>query len=374
MTYIGSHISLFSGVGMTDIAAEAYGYETIATAEVDPFCRRILRQRFPNARHYEDVRQVQASPNGTDEAASGGRIQRPLLMSGGFPCQDLSGLRNGDGLKGARSGLWSEFARCIGEFQPDYVLIENVSRLRTSGLDRVLIDLCRLGYVARWDGIPAAYVGAPHLRDRLFIVAWKSSGPSGAGRDATWSVGTHFDRIIPTRGARTKIDRFSRAGEMRGRFIRSIPSETSVADSRKSGHPDILGHGRRLLPTPRSAANEWRTTKAAPSHGNTHGSTLAGTLNDLDRMLGRTRAPSSDSAGNINPEYVEWMMGLPLGWSNPSTANNALRAHPLWHREPSIPRTASVPERRARLGALGNGLVPQCAMKALDLIPNLPKR
>jgi DNA (cytosine-5)-methyltransferase 1 len=92
-------------------------------------------------------------------------------ICGGFPCQDISRAGNQAGLAGKRSGLWFEYARLIGEIRPAFVIVENVSTLLHRGLDAVLGSLAEIGYDADWDCIPASYVGAPHIRDRLWIVA-----------------------------------------------------------------------------------------------------------------------------------------------------------------------------------------------------------
>lgn len=330
----GYHISLFAGVGMTDIAVEAAGFQTIATAEIDPFCRRVLATRFPSAVHYADVRDVSINclP-----------VSRPLLISGGFPCQDVSSIGTRQGLQGARSGLWSEFARVIGEFRPEYVLVENVAALRTRGLETVLRDLASLGYDVRWDCIPAAAVGAWHLRDRLFIVGAKSPTPE------------------PFTGPYSP----ERAGMVHGGQQHPMSPFSTVRQARAKA----TDAGIRLLPTPRRAPNEWRTTRNAPTHGSTHGATLAGMVNDLERAAGRVPARSSDSAGNINPEWVEWLMGIPIGWTSPDVQASDLSIHSGWAKEPSIPRTVDKPpHRRHRLCALGNGLVPQAAAVALEWI------
>lgn len=380
---MGSHISLFSGAGMTDIAAEAAGYKTVATAEIDPWNRKLLGVRFPDAVHYANVRDVRTTvePN----------IQRPLLISGGFPCQDVSVAGHAKGLAGERSGLWSEFKRVIAEFRPDKVLIENVAVLRSRGLDQVLCDLAKLGYDARWDCIPAAAVGAPHLRDRIWIVAESTNGDPDWWDAADWCVRTYHDYIIPTDGIGEMVTRLSRAGTMVGRFIREdepratiksaraggiLPTPTKQGGSNNGGPAQFkrnslpLNAYVKLYPTPRRAPNEWRTTKNAPSHGKTHGATLAGTINDLERSEGRTPAPPSESCGNLSPAFVEWMMGLPEGWTNPDVPNDALVPHNGWTVEPTPRTEADAPHRRQRLMALGNGLVPQAAWFALDHLSN----
>jgi DNA (cytosine-5)-methyltransferase 1 len=99
------------------------------------------------------------------------------VLAGGFPCQDLSYAGKGAGIDGERSGLWGEYARLIRELRPRYVVVENVTALLARGMGRVLGDLAACGYDAEWDCIPAAAVGAPHRRDRVWIVAY----PNGAG-------------------------------------------------------------------------------------------------------------------------------------------------------------------------------------------------
>jgi DNA (cytosine-5)-methyltransferase 1 len=94
------------------------------------------------------------------------------LICGGFPCQDISHAGKGAGIDGERSGLWSEYARIIGEIRPRYAIVENVAALLGRGLERVLGDLAALGYDAEWHCIPASAVGAPHRRDRIWIVAY----------------------------------------------------------------------------------------------------------------------------------------------------------------------------------------------------------
>lgn len=320
----GSHVSLFAGVGMIDLAAEAAGFETVASAEVDPFCRSVLQKRFPNSDHYGDVREMQAFG-----------VERPLLLSGGFPCQGISASGSAKGLDDHRSGLWSEFSRLIGEFRPEFVLIENSPMLRTRGMEVVLSDLVRVGYSAKWDGITAQSVGAPHLRDRIFIIARSDGSPE-----------------LPEFPAK-----FGRAGFIRDGKIIEAKSKYPVKRKKSLG----------LLPTPRHANNEWRTTRNAPTHGNGHGKTLAGELNDRERAAGMTPAPSSDNCGNINPEFVEWFMGLPCSYTDPTVDNNDLGVHSGWGNWPPLPYTAAnVPNRKGRLMALGNGCVPQAAAQALS--------
>ncbi len=354
----GFHISLFAGVGMTDLAMGSLGWTTVATAESDPWCRGILRKRFA-ACHFPDVNNVRI---GDDEWSRG--VPRPLLVSGGFPCQGTSASGAGRGLSDPRSGLWGEFARVIHEFRPDLVFIENSPMLKTRGLDRVLCDLSDERYDARWDCFPAASVGAPHLRDRLFLVAWPRKSEEIDYSDlerpylgAACTAGIYRTAWLNNEGGDKFVKRLPRAGELRCGFV----------SERKALAPLRGYRGLHLYPTPRRAPNDWRTTQNAPSHGKTHGKTLAGEVNDQERSMGRTPAKSSNSAGNMNPVWVEWLMGLPLGWTDPDVDNGDLICHPGWLHAPcDMPRTIfPQAHRRARLMALGNGLVPQAAARAL---------
>jgi DNA (cytosine-5)-methyltransferase 1 len=147
------------------------GWRTICAVELNPHCQRVLltRQRdglLPRFPIWDDVRTFDGNP-------WRGHVD---VISGGFPCQDISSAGRGAGIDGSRSGLWSEFARIIGEVRPAWVLIENSPHLRTKGLVRVLKNLAELGYDARWDVLGAAHVGAPHLRRRMWIVAHANNG------------------------------------------------------------------------------------------------------------------------------------------------------------------------------------------------------
>lgn len=141
------------------------GFRTVAFCETDKYCRRVLRKHWPHVPIFGDIRELDAV--GLFRAGV-----RPRVLCGGFPCQDISTAGNRAGLAGARSGLWREFARLIGELRPEYVLVENVSALLHRGLGEVLGDLAALGFDAEWHCIPAASLGAPHRRDRIWIVAY----------------------------------------------------------------------------------------------------------------------------------------------------------------------------------------------------------
>lgn len=153
--------SLFSGIGGLELGLEWAGVgHTVWQVEQDEYCRAVLAKHWPHATRYEDVRNVGRS-----------NLEPVDVICGGFPCQDISLAGKGAGLAGERSGLWFEYARIVRELRPRYVVVENVAALLGRGMGVVLGCLAELGYDAEWSRIAAADVGAPHGRERIFIVA-----------------------------------------------------------------------------------------------------------------------------------------------------------------------------------------------------------
>lgn len=161
-------ISLFAGIGGMDLGLERAGMRCVAQVEIDDYATKVLQKHWPDVARFRDVRECGAS-----------NLPRADLICGGFPCQDISYAGRGAGLAGERSGLWYEFARIIREIRPRYVLVENVAALLNRGMGDVLGTLASLGYDAEWSIISACAMGAPHSRERLFIVAY----PSGDRRE-----------------------------------------------------------------------------------------------------------------------------------------------------------------------------------------------
>jgi DNA (cytosine-5)-methyltransferase 1 len=158
-------LDLFAGLGGFSLGLERTGgFTTAAFCEREPYPRKILAQWWPEVPIYDDV----CTLTGERLAADGIAVD---VITGGFPCQDISFAGKGAGLAGERSGLFYEVARLIGELEPRFVILENVSALLSRGLDAVLGTLASLGYDAEWHCIPASYLGAPHDRDRIWIVA-----------------------------------------------------------------------------------------------------------------------------------------------------------------------------------------------------------
>lgn len=168
------HLSLFSGIGGLDLAATWAGFTTIAFCERDAFCQAVLRRHWPGVPIYADIADL------TDAVVAGlGPID---LLSGGFPCQPFSNAGKRLGQADDRY-LWPEMRRVIAAARPGWVCAENVDDLVRMALDDVLADLEALGYTGGAVVLPACAVGAPHIRERCFVVAHANGGAASERRD-----------------------------------------------------------------------------------------------------------------------------------------------------------------------------------------------
>jgi DNA (cytosine-5)-methyltransferase 1 len=154
--------SLFSGIGGLELGLQSLGLGPVAWhCDADPAARRVLAEHWPEARCFEDVRDIDATADRVD------------IITGGFPCQPVSVAGKRKAQRDTR-WLWPHFAAVVDVLRPRLVFIENVPGLRTAGLRDVLVDLAALGFDATWDCFSAEEVGAPHRRRRLFVLAYSS--------------------------------------------------------------------------------------------------------------------------------------------------------------------------------------------------------
>jgi DNA (cytosine-5)-methyltransferase 1 len=284
--------SLFSGIGGFDLGLERAGMRVVWQCESDDFCRRVLAEHWPDVPRFEDVR-------GLSSAAGTPQVD---VLCGGFPCQGLSNAGLRLGLLDPRSGLWSEFARLVGDLRPRYVVVENVAGLLVRGLGRVLGDLAALGYDAEWDCLPASAFGAHHERDRIWLVAYPN-GDDGGSRGAWGSSPGGAGQSEPERPL--QVAHTNGAGREQRRGAEPVRAQLAAAErGGEVAHPERIG---RL--------------------GRSNGS-----------------APSLGAGAHPEPE------GAGLDWRR------------SWEPEPDVGRVAhGVPARVDRLRSLGNALVPQIA-------------
>jgi DNA (cytosine-5)-methyltransferase 1 len=160
-------LALFAGAGGGILGGKLLGWKTICAVEIEPYCIERLIQR-QNEGLFEPF------PIWDDIQTFSGIEWEGLVdvVSGGFPCQDISVAGKGSGIEGERSGLWAEMFRVVCEVRPKFVFVENSPTLTSRGLGRVLGNLASVGYDAEWDVFGAHHIGAPHKRDRIWILAY----------------------------------------------------------------------------------------------------------------------------------------------------------------------------------------------------------
>ena len=320
-------LSLFSGIGGLDLAAEACGIETVAMCEIEPFPVSILQKRWPGVPIYDDVRKIK----GSEIIERLGAID---VVHGGFPCQDLSdagrkaGLIDSEG-NVTRSGLWFEMLRIISECRPRFIVAENVRGAIRLALDTVKNSLEREGYSVRAIVIPASAFGAPHQRERIFIV-----GVRRDVADACWTglQGYEFGRGDSQKARRT------------------------ITKCREDGR-----------------INFWRTPDANAQRGAMSESLFqrrvktGKPININAQVAHEERQKSDATGGQLNPAWVEQLMGYPDGWTDPDCDEpTPWLGWPARPGEPQYPyehpRTVTGMKNKAkRLKALGNSVVPQQA-------------
>ncbi len=286
--------SLFTGIGGLDIALESCGITPLWQVEVDPFCNSVLERHWPDVRRYGDIREIDWTG-----------VERPDILFGGFPCQPFSVAGQNRGADDERN-MWPETYRAICELRPRYIFLENVPGLLAHGyFGRILGDLAEDGYDAVWDTFTAAEVGAPHRRERLFILAY---------------AGQQHEQL-QQRAAGTEPTR-----EVHGLADPAI-------DIRRASRDD----GRE----PPHGAGDW---DVADTEGQRERTT-----DDAQRTEPRTD-PRQDASGRSG-------FSFPPGPDDRDAWARVLAEMP--EAEPAVCRVATgVPDRTHRLKALGNAVVP----------------
>lgn len=173
-----NELALFAGAGGGILGGKLLGWRTVCAVERDAYAAQVIAQR-------QNDGCLEPFPIWSDVCSFDGEPWRGIVdvVSGGFPCQDISSAGKGRGLDGDRSGLWREMARIVGEVRPRFVFVENSPMLTIRGLGAVLGDLATLGFDARWGVLGASALGAPHRRERIWIAAYADPDFVRAPRD-----------------------------------------------------------------------------------------------------------------------------------------------------------------------------------------------
>lgn len=397
--------SMFSGIGGLDLAAErAFDGELAWAVEREPHCAKVLRRHWPMAQVVEgDVQQVDPS-----------KLAPVDVLTGGFPCTDLSVAGKRAGLDGERSGLYSEVLRFAGVLQPEWLVLENVIGI-LKYRERIEGDLSQLGYGSAWVQRAASDVGAPHWRRRVFIICKRGGEHLGVISKHGRIPGGFWPTALAD-GDRVAM--FKQGGEPLGRAVRW---PTATARDWKSGSASdatMQRNSRPLAevvrwPTPTRAAGtggqtsrsgkrkgemllggavketRWPTAVAGDAKAcgsrNTPGSKAhkGVTLTDATRGDGGTGRLGKRRPGRLSADWVETLMGFPIGWTLPEGHNiHAKMGTGSWTKFPSRwpagrgeeqhgwepPRLLEgkpVKGRPARLKALGNAVVPKQGFVAI---------
>jgi len=308
-------LDLFSGIGGFSLAASwVWGddLEIAGFCEIDKYAQKVLKKNFPGVPIFEDIQEL-----------DGKRFTDIDLITGGFPCQDISIAGKGEGIEGSRSGLWSEMHRVISEIRPRYALIENVPMLIHRGLERVLCDLAQIGYDAEWQIVGADDVGAWHRRKRIWIVAYPN-------RDRTkWNESENGTGRRP-----------EQSGE-------NVPNSKSKRHRRRDSEECGI-EGREFL-----ANKQGRSEMGSETQG--CGESPGDVPNSNRKRSQRMESESQKS------QRSDKQTGLQGGTGNGG----------WWDVEPDVGRVAhGIPKRVDRLRGLGNAIVPQVVyeiMKKLKL-------
>jgi DNA (cytosine-5)-methyltransferase 1 len=299
--------SLFAGIGGFDLGFERAGMQCKWQVEIDPYCQKVLAKHWPNVRKHDDVRTVDES------------FERVDAIIGGFPCQDISNAGLRAGIDGSRSGLWSEYVRIIRVLRPRFVIVENVAALLVRGFDRVLGDLASCGFNAEWQVLSAAAFGAPHIRERVFVIAC-NNGNAHSKCETEERTSSEQQQTSNTSRNRRK------------------PSSKKVADS--------TSKRRREAGEFRCDQSQERIASGSEAISNTEGIGLEG-IRTARQQITFTRLSKA--------EFERCRNG----------------AREFWAIEPDVGRVANgIPKRVDRLRCLGNAIVPQVAEYVGRMIVN----
>ena len=329
---------LFAGIGGFSLGLERAGMKCAWQVEIDPYARAVLNKHWPDVPKHDDVRTF--PPTHTQDFSVD-------LICGGFPCQDISYAGKGAGLAGARSGLWHEFARIIGEIRPKYVLVENVAALLTRGMGEVLGTLASLGYDAEWHVISASAVGAPHRRERVWIIGVRVRNDTEANSPCADSdcFGSHQSDMHVIGDAELQYEQDRVAGsvccDVSDANYKS-KSALPVHDVSRSGVPEFAGSDV-------ADTNGWRQQKRSELHrSKIQQQTDASQRNDACGC--RADVSNADRARREQQRRAK-----PIRAKQPAVERSG-----WWESEPDVGRVAhGIPSRVDRVRCLGNAVVPQ---------------
>ncbi len=338
-------LALFAGTGGGILGGGLLGWRTVCAVERDAYAAQVLAQR-------QNDGVLEAFPIWSDVCSFDGTRWRGVVdvVSGGFPCQDISAAGKGAGIEGSRSSMWKQMARIISEVQPRYAFVENSPMLTTRGLGVVLADLATMGFDAEWGVLSAADVGAPHLRERIWIL-----GYSNNNGQVTTKIRTSFNK---------RVNYSSTRQEKAGKFTRSSEQYAELANTISYGrnqrrHDDGQYDGS-ILNSNGELQNVADTEKLHRNGGTIYREYSKSKISKFGNSCCQEDVPNTSSKNAQRQRSVTIGVESQLG-----DIGNAS----WWITEPYVGRVANgVAFRVDRLKAIGNGQVPLCAATAFILL------
>ena len=325
-----NELALFAGAGGGILGGKLLGWRTVCAVEWEQYPASVLCAR-------QNDKILSPFPIWDDVQTFDGKPWAGIVdvVSGGFPCQDISVAGGGDGLDGERSGMWREMARIIGEVRPKYCFVENSPMLTSRGLGTVLRDLAQLGFDAEWGVLGADEVGANHKRKRIWIVAYSNSN-------------SNFWAKSKSNGVQNQTKRKARS--------QNSPTWQS------SGTSDVL---RKIALQRHEESNMAYSSFQPISNKSNSRSNIGLTEQQGKRARNINGSCSKTNVSNSSSKNVERQcksIGI-------QEARKTIGSSSWWNIEPRVDRVANgVAARVDRLKAIGNGQVPLCAATAWELL------
>lgn len=333
-----NELHLFAGAGGGILAGQLLGHRCVCAVEWEAYAQAVLVARqndgtFPPFPVWSDVQTFDGRPwRGVAD-----------IVVGGFPCQDISVAGSGTGITGERSGMWAHMARIVGEVRPSLVFVENSPVLTSRGLGTVLGDLAALGYDCRWTVLGAADVGAPHQRDRIWLLAHANSLKYALRRYAK----DHAKEVVSRGDFLGGGERDSGAG-----YQKSTRQSANVADSECRGRKADGQCGDLDAPTSREVLGGHQTSE----------------------VIGRGGCEMADSERGGwervgQNGYLQGSLGLCDGAGENQNPDVPRPSNGWWETEPDVGRVVNGMAHRAlRLKCIGNGQVPAVAAAAFNYL------
>jgi len=344
-----NELALFAGAGGGILGGHLLGWRIVCAVEWEPYPASVLCARqndgfLPPFPVWDDVQTFDGKPwRGIVD-----------VVSGGFPCQDISAAGKGEGIDGERSGMWREMARIIHEVRPRFVFVENSPMLTSRGLGRVLGDLASMGFNARWGVLGAADVGAPHQRDRIWIAGWRDVFPHAELHRLGWREQQSESFEKKTRNVADPMF----TGKRRNKWKRQTQENVNASN------PDSLNDAMR--------GDSQDYEKSMGIRGDEFRGSISHSGSGCQEGAGQSQSVAHSCEVRLCSSQTEPRMEGGIGFTKRSMDGN------WWAREPGeTPRTTErglgrmangVAARVDRLKAIGNGQVSEVARRAWEIL------